>query len=499
MHESKPITRVRIRGVYSTALTKLLLENGFQIVQASRIIAERLGIPQLALPADVTIKTDRDSDEITIIGYSMHVDRVRSVLQESIRYSAYLRSKLPLHATVVAKIVGRTNRGECRARVGDVEAILEGVTECKSGETITAFVRRTGLREGELVRLVPGVEIIGDYAIVSKPAMTNAHGKVTISEHIRSAQKRAELLSLSAEYTAKGYSIHWRSSASIADANTLSQHLRELVERLKDIEEKGHDTSEVVLTTGEDIVVVIPSSIDKKVLDDIRAKVVPTAPFHHMLKSSGLEELTAIADFADKIIEKAPHMKPIIAKAITSYIAWRLRERSRLPIYHVTLGGKIIRLGEAEVQAVEQEEENLTLLLKRVVKTPGVYNGLNINKEPGDYIITTVSTNKWYLIHQYYSSEGELKGTYININTPPEITTGYIKYIDLEIDIIKKPDERPKLIDMDKLINAIKTGVIGINIIKEISKAISEVSPQLLEEFKREITSIDDKLLEAGD
>jgi len=36
--------RARVRGIYATALTKLLMEGGFEVVQQSPVIAERFGV-----------------------------------------------------------------------------------------------------------------------------------------------------------------------------------------------------------------------------------------------------------------------------------------------------------------------------------------------------------------------------------------------------------------------------------------------------------------------
>ena len=48
--------KVKVRGIYTTALTKLLLENDFQIVQPSQTIKARFSIPDNNEPPDLKIK-----------------------------------------------------------------------------------------------------------------------------------------------------------------------------------------------------------------------------------------------------------------------------------------------------------------------------------------------------------------------------------------------------------------------------------------------------------
>jgi hypothetical protein len=46
---------VRVRGIYTTALTALLLQQGSTIVDASPTIQQRFGLPQREAPEDVSI------------------------------------------------------------------------------------------------------------------------------------------------------------------------------------------------------------------------------------------------------------------------------------------------------------------------------------------------------------------------------------------------------------------------------------------------------------
>ena len=90
------------------------------------------------------------------------------------------------------------------------------------------------------------------------------------------------------------------------------------------------------------------------------------------------------------------------------------------------------------------------ITIKRNIRYKGQYDGLDIPVEKGDYAITHVYPMKWFLVHEYFSKDGNLKGKYININTPTEVFPKFARYIDLEVDIVEKEGKR-RIIDIDKL------------------------------------------------
>jgi len=108
----------------------------------------------------------------------------------------------------------------------------------------------------------------------------------------------------------------------------------------------------------------------------------------------------------------------------------------------------------------------------RVFSREGIYDGLNVKKEEGDYDIVEFDSRKWYQIHRYYNKDGKLKGIYVNISTPPELLRGKLRYLDLEVDVVKVGDE-VRIIDLEELEK--NKEIIGETMYKKIFTIIEEV------------------------
>ena len=125
--------------------------------------------------------------------------------------------------------------------------------------------------------------------------------------------------------------------------------------------------------------------------------------------------------------------------------------------------------------------------MHREITSKGYYNGLNIPKEENDYCLTLIKIFDPYIVHFYYNHDGILKGIYVNINTPVElIDINTFRYYDLEVDIIKKPNEEPVIIDYEKFKSYIEDGIIPITYGKEIDRLLNKLLQKLKE---KEITT----------
>jgi len=461
---SRPL-RVRIRGIYATALTQLALEEGWQVVQASAVIADRFGLPQLDVPPDATLKAgDREPSELVVIGYTWATERILEALRRRLPYGFYWVSRLPLHATVVARSLGG-----CRAEVAGAEAEVAADRCPGEGEYLVAGVVRPGVKPGETPRLSPGARVLGDYAILYEAEKP----RVTVSEHVRNPARRAELIALAADYAARGLGVHWRSSSRAAPREALERELRSLEERLGEAKKQAAEMATRgetgVVTTGETVAVIRLSRPDKEILDELRSKTTPTMPWHHAVKSTA-PHMGQIVDYAEKLPQHGVEPGKL-RLALLDYLAEKLNAAKTIKIIHVKPDATVLELGPAHVLSATREGDKLLITLERRVRSHGVYDGLGVDKEPGDRIVTEIDTSTWVVKHTYYSPDGERKGTYYNINTPPEVTDTAIIYLDLEVDVVKKPGEKPRIIDEDKLREALEKDIITETLYK---KALEE-------------------------
>jgi hypothetical protein len=120
---------------------------------------------------------------------------------------------------------------------------------------------------------------------------------------------------------------------------------------------------------------------------------------------------------------------------------------STLRIQHVKPDGLIFGLSEGQVQSFEDR----TLMLRRRIFGDGRYDGLDVPKVSTDYAVTLAEEGSSILRHSYYSRDGMSKGELYNISTPIEFYPETIRYVDLEIDVIRRVGELPKVIDSDRL------------------------------------------------
>lgn len=219
--------------------------------------------------------------------------------------------------------------------------------------------------------------------------------------------------------------------------------------------------------------VELPGASREK-LDEIRAGVVPTLKNHHRLKiiDAGLLE-SAEEAFAKDPSRKAELEKKLIKDAVLL----PLEKQGMIRLEHVRTSGKPMRPREGAIQAISDHR----IVFKRSF-SKGRYDGLDLIIRKGDYGLTEIKEGGWYIKHSYFSREHLLIGEYYNINTPVELYPYGARYVDLEVDVIRRPGEEAFVIDREKLLLLSEKGCIG----KDLETKVLTIAEQIRRNLNRD-------------
>jgi len=462
------LIRVRVRGIASTALSKILIDNGYLIVQPSSIIRERFKLADNTQPADVTVK-DAGEDEILVIGFHEKADRVYKTIVDNLQYVYQWVSPIGLHSVHLGVVIDKQD-DTCTVDLGVVKGFLRNCRD-SVGDKVLVSVEKPPVKPSEKCFLSYKIRVIGEYI-----HLIYGSQEITISEHVKGREKREFLIAYTvSKLLGSGLGAHLRSNSMYAEREDIEREINVLKEELLRIlnEAKNRDQAPRTLYPGEFIGLIGLTSLAKNILDDIRDKVVSTIPCHHVLKTIG-GVYSELVDFTEKIQSLNPELKKYMKQALLDYIIEKLKQSPFIKIIHVKPDGSRHELTHGYLHSIEPYGDGYRIVLTRSMKYNGVYDGLNIEKKHGDLDYMVVYTSEWFISHNYHRG-GEWIGSYINLNTPPELLPGVIKYHDLEVDVVYKPGGKPEVVDMDKFEDRCRNGVFTEKLCEEVKKKIQDI------------------------
>ncbi|PWV37527.1 MAG: hypothetical protein DJ555_01880 [Desulfurococcaceae archaeon] len=444
----------RVRGIYATAISKILIDYGFKPGDISEKLSRRLNTESEG-PVDVTVKNSDDNKSLlVIVGVPGAVEEAFKAISGVVKASLY-RGPLPLYMVFRAKVSSQ-DMGGCYVETPlGVHGYLKDRI-CYKGEDLVATI--IGYRGDGTPLIDRGIYIVGRYMILlDKPVEK-------ISEHIRDPDVILELRGISDMILKQGLGVSWRSSASRASLKELLEELDALKRTLTEVSTKASSAASIEpLYVGEKIAFIHLSPEDMYELDRVRSFVTPTAPMHHVIKA--FSDNPDTADLLDSIAASGAPPNAIL-NGLRRHLVERLSSGAEILIIHNRPFEKPRILGKGRLKTYLNLEDGLWLGVVRSITGSGVYDGLGIQKEKDDRALTIIGENSWLTIHAYYRYNSELKGVYININTKPAVIyDGMIKisYLDLELDASIVRGEL-KIVDQERferLCGGNETGACG--------------------------------------
>jgi hypothetical protein len=454
--------RVRLRGIYTTALTQLCLTAGWTVVQASEPIQRRFETKFETDTHDVAIDTTDDRQGVGIHG-SPEAVTVATELIGGVDIDCFVWPDSAPEGAVFDGRVTTTRGSGAVVDLGDTEGYLpfrRTDTRVDTGDMVRVQVTEAAAPwSGDRPLLDTTIEVSG-----SLVTLVPGSGDPTVDTRDESAAREligmTELLGVDPP---EGWRVRWAHAATEAAMDTLGDALDRTASRATDLAaDIDADRLEGGLNAAGDEPAQLASPAagswlwfgreTRFRLDEIRSEVTTTMAGHHRIKAGSGAASTGV-DFVEALCSLDGAEFPFEVVADTFGPA----TGDTVEIGHGKPAGHLVSLGSGTV--VDRDDESLTL--RRELSGGGDYDGLGIPRESGDTATTTFREGRWWYPTVYRDSEGSVKGTYVNICTPVECFPETVRYVDLHVDVLKHAGGRVERVDDDELDAAVQAGFIS--------------------------------------
>jgi hypothetical protein len=472
------MTSVRVRGIYTTALTERL-RGEFDVVQASPPIRRRFDAEFDAAPADARVDTTDDRQGVAISGAPDAVDAVAGDLADVGRDCFAWTESAALGAVFDARVTETLGSGAVVDLDGDREGFLpfsavDGYVD--DGDRLRVQVRDPATPWGDdRPMLGTGLELPGGLVTLSRErdgVSADASG-----ERATELVRTTEILPAEAP---DGWGVRWQRAATDAAMDALGDALAEAAEHAEAL---GSDLSDAPSPEeAAPVRVAAPYATRwcwfgrecRFGLDDERRAVETTMPGHHRTKA-GHRAASSAVDFVESVVEDGDlDGREFPFEAVTEQ--YGPQEGDQIALVHGKPDGRCYSLGRGDVTEYDPDGK---ITVRRTIRGSGTYDALGTQRERGDAAITKITEGKWWYPTVYRGEDGERKGTYVNICTPVEVFPDAVRYVDLYVDVIKRPDGTVERVDRDELDAAVEAGNVSAALAEQARSVATAVENAL--------------------
>ncbi len=451
---------VRIRGIYTTALTELL-RGDHEIVSASPPIRDRFEEDFDVAVADATIRTTSDRQGIGVVGDADAVERLRRELSEIARDTLSWPDPTP---------AGSVFLGEVTETLGSGAVVDLGSVDGASVSGFLPYDRVDGyVDEGDTYRLqiarskppwsdddptlARDLRIPGGLVELRRNADSSNSGG--------SLNETARLADLLEVDPVDGWAPSWSNAADDASFDAMADGLERANERAESV--MGAIASTDRETPGR---IVAPRSgawvwfgrESRFELDEYRRRVETTMVGHHRTKAA-TNAASAAVDFLEALcpadaVQGDEGEFPF--GAVTQQFG--PQPGDSITIEHGKPAGRTITLGRGEITEWDPDG---SITVEREMSSGGTYDAIGTKRVAGDIATTTFVEGRWWYATVYTNEAGEHRGTYVNVCTPVEIFPTTVRYVDLHVDVVKDPDGTVERVDDEELDDAVAAGAVS--------------------------------------
>jgi len=445
--------RVRVRGIYATALTELL-SGEFAVVRASEPIRARFDarFPTREQDADVTPAGDRQG--VGVVGRPDAVAAVTERLRGVSRDTLAWVDDAPRGA-VFEGVVTDTFGSGAVVDLGESDGFLPfDATEdyVEEGDVLRVQVVDPEPPWGDdRPELATDLRVEGGLVALHRSARGGGS-----TSGVGETARLAELLPVDPP---EGWTPRWEAAADDADMDALAEALR--------------------LFDGAATRWVWFGPEARFALAYRRRAATTTMPGHHRIKAAAESASTAV-DFAEAVCEAPGGRSGGSSEGDFPFGAvtrqFGPREGDRVAIGHGKPDGRLVVLGRGEVTALEDDG---TVTIRREMSPGGTYDALGVKRRAGDVAVTKLREGRWWYATVYRGEGGERRGTYVNVCTPVEVFPAAVRYVDLHVDVVKHPDDTVERVDDDELDEAVAAGNVPAELAEKARAVATRVEDAL--------------------
>jgi len=443
---------VRVRGIYATALTQLLRGAGHEVVQASGPIQDRFDGEFADERAAVTVATTDDQQGVGVVGDHDVAEPITDRLTEISRDTLRWDDPTPEGAVYAGTVTEALGSGAV-VDLGDSEGFLPYSASEERVETGDAL--RVQVVEAS-APWTDGRPVLDTTVAVRGSLLSLVRGGTASTP----GTGGPAMLDLIAADPREGWGVSWESASEDASFDALAEALDAANDRAAVIDDAlaGADAPADCAPTRYDEGISTAwlwfGRESRFALDEVRCEVTATMPGHHRVKA-GDRSASAAVDYVEALCDDiAADGETDFPFAVTAR-QFGPQVGGSLSLGHGKPDGRLITLGNGEVQSVDDDG---TVTIEREMSAGGSYDALGVPKEAGDIAETKVKEGRWWYPTVYRDSDGEKKGTYVNVCTPVEIFPDTARYVDLHVDVVKHADGTVERVDDDELDAAVERG-----------------------------------------
>jgi len=459
------MSAVKVRGIYSSALTNLLSKNKFKIGQPSNNVKETF--PKLKFEDEYATLVYDFSDKGGIVVKGEDADKVCALFRKEFKnINVNTEDSGHIYLGKIIKLDPSTKNIHVDLGMDKVGLLplKDYWGYVKEGEKILVQLKNEA---DDYFELSTKIHLFGNHVVLIQKGFTK------VSNNIRDRKIVGMLNEVAEKCCKEDWGALWKTSAAEKDEKELSEEINELYAEYEKIKKKFEKEDKIqILSKGLITCYVRFDKEAKKIMDNYRREVKPTIENHHSLKT---DRFADIVDFSENLIrEKVSEKK--INDSINEFIKTRSAKE-----------GDVFLIAEHQLDGTTRflkgkitEKTDNKIVIKRFLKSGSVMPLLNLNTERGDYVLTTAEEDREYLKNELFSNNDELRAEYYTMNTPVEIQSR--KAITNSVKLAAtKVGEETGLVNEDELNNAFKKGLIN----KELKESAEKTAKKLLKELSK--------------